>query len=459
VSDAGLSSWEEINKAQAGKFYGWPLYEGKFELSSCSPQADCAAFSVKAQMPYYAYSHDEGVAIIGGYVYRGNKIPSLEGSYVFGDFSSFDLFTLSGSSGTLDRSLLLSPDNIELKGRLNTLAKDGMGELYVIISGNATSVYKIVPSDTQENESVKNSVPENLADSGCVDINAPRTMPENAAFFEYDVNAPLWSDGAEKFRWFVLPDGKNITVDKEGDFSFPIGSTLVKSFEIDKQLIETRLLVRHKDGWAGYSYEWDDSQSGATLLSGGKRKQLNSQVNWTFPSAQACFQCHTDASNIALGPHVNQLHHQSSNTSDFERLDESSDLIYESNINLNTFDTLAALNDTDRSIEYRAKSYLHANCSHCHQPGGTDQVDMDLRFETQLEDMKICNISASTALNGGVSTKRIEPANADNSVLYQRINSVGDIQMPPLSKSVVDENAANLIKMWIDGISCNGTDE
>ena len=73
--------------------------------------------------------------------------------------------------------------------------------------------------------------------------------------------------------------------------------------------------------------------------------------------------------------------------------------------------------------------------------------------------MKICNILASTALNGGVSTKRIEPANADNSVLYQRINSVGDIQMPPLSKSVVDKDAATLIKMWIDGISCNGTDQ
>jgi uncharacterized repeat protein (TIGR03806 family) len=455
VSDDGLSSWEEINAVQAGNFYGWPLYEGRFTSSSCSPQADCAAFSADSQMPYYAYSHDEGVAIIGGYVYRGSQIPGLRGSYVFGDFSTLDLFTITESSGSLDKSTLLSPDNIQQNGRLNAFAEDGVGELYAIISGNQVSVHKIVQSDSENQQPVENSVPEFLVDSGCIDIDSPRTAPKNAEFFDYGVNAPLWSDGAEKFRWFILPDGKNITINQEGDFIFPIGSTLVKSFEIDKQLIETRLLVRHQTGWAGYSYEWEDSQSGATLLASGKRKQLNGQVNWTFPSAQACFQCHTDASNIVLGPQINQLHQFSDSPSDFERLDESYDPIYESEINLSTIVTLAGLSNSDRSVESRAKSYLHANCAHCHQPGGTEQVDMDLRFETPLENMNICNVSASTFLNDGASTKRIEPGNADNSVLLQRINSVGDIQMPPLSKSVVDQNAVDLIKIWIDSLSCS----
>ena len=55
------------------------------------------------------------------------------------------------------------------------------------------------------------------------------------------------------------------------DLDFPAGTVLVKHFRLFKQLIETRLLMRHEGGqWAGYSYEWNDSETEATLLDGGR---------------------------------------------------------------------------------------------------------------------------------------------------------------------------------------------
>jgi len=64
----------------------------------------------------------------------------------------------------------------------------------------------------------------------------------------YDVNVSFWSDGAQKRRWFALPQGKSIEIDDEGHLVLPIGSVVVMQFMLQNRLVETRLLVRHKDG-------------------------------------------------------------------------------------------------------------------------------------------------------------------------------------------------------------------
>ncbi|MCE7903844.1 MAG: hypothetical protein DYH20_14695, partial [Gammaproteobacteria bacterium PRO9] len=87
----------------------------------------------------------------------------------------------------------------------------------------------------------------------------------------YSVNASFWSDGASKERYLALPDNGRITRTQSGDFDFPPGSVLLKSFRVGNQLVETRLLMRHTDGvWAGYTYEWNDAQTAATRVIGGK---------------------------------------------------------------------------------------------------------------------------------------------------------------------------------------------
>ena len=122
------------------------------------------------------------------------------------------------------------------------------------------------------------------------------------------MNAPLWSDGAQKDRWVAIPDGKTITVsDVDGDFDFPNGTVLMKTFTVGGKRIETRLFVRHDDGgWNGYTFEWLDDQSDAVLLPSGKKKDLGTQ-SWTFPSRSECVSCHSDAAGRSLGLELGQL--------------------------------------------------------------------------------------------------------------------------------------------------------
>ena len=105
--------------------------------------------------------------------------------------------------------------------------------------------------------------PSSLAETGCMGQGTVTTFAASA--HGYDVNSPLWSDGADKQRAFVLPPGGKIHVVScavepsacagmadDGKWVFPVGTTMVKSFGFDGKLVETRLLVALPDGtWIG----------------------------------------------------------------------------------------------------------------------------------------------------------------------------------------------------------------
>jgi len=84
VCDVGQDTWEEIDLVRKGKNYGWPLMEG-FE---CYPPGACDTTSKDLKLPLYAYSHDDGSAIVGGCRYWGTRLPELVGVFVFADYSS-----------------------------------------------------------------------------------------------------------------------------------------------------------------------------------------------------------------------------------------------------------------------------------------------------------------------------------------------------------------------------------
>jgi len=79
-------------------------------------------------LPITGYDHSEGVTIIGGYVYNGNAVPSLVGTYLFGDFSNGKIWSLvEGPPGNWTGTLLLTT------GRgISTFGQDASGELYVV---------------------------------------------------------------------------------------------------------------------------------------------------------------------------------------------------------------------------------------------------------------------------------------------------------------------------------------
>jgi len=121
-----------------------------------------------------------------------------------------------------------------------------------------------------------------------------------------------------------------------------------------------------------------------------------------------------------------------------------------SNGELAALPALAAANDASRSLEDRARSYLDANCSQCHRPGGT-VANFDARYDTPLLDQAL--IDGPVLIDQGVDRPRvISPHDIWRSIAFMRVNSVGDIQMPPLARETIDTTGVNLLREWIDSM-------
>jgi uncharacterized repeat protein (TIGR03806 family) len=277
-----------------------------------------------------------------------------------------------------------------------------------------------------------------------------------AGVIPFRVNAPLWSDGLDKERGMALPNGTRIAVRADGDFDFPIGTVLTKTFSHVGRRIETRLFMRHANGaWAGYSYEWNDAQTDAILLPDGKTKSIGDR-SWTFPSRSDCMRCHTSAANFVLGPELGQLNGDLTYPSTGRTANQLTTLehigMFASALPASR-PSFPAYDDASVSTELRARSYLHANCSGCHRPsGGAGRAAFDVRFGTSFAATNTCNVTPSGEDVGVPGAKIIVPGAPESSVLSIRMHRLDGFRMPPLASSRVDGQGVGLIDTWIQGI-------
>jgi hypothetical protein len=108
---------------------------------------------------------------------------------------------------------------------------------------------------------------------------------------------------------------------------------------------------------------------------------------------------------------------------------------------------LARAEDANRSIEDKARSWLDANCAHCHRPGGT-VANFDARYQTPLESQHI--VDGPVLIDQNVDRARvISPHDPWRSVALMRIDTNGDIRMPPLARHVIDVKGVSLVRDWI----------
>ena len=450
VGDVGQRAREEVNLVTAGGNYGWNCLEGTNPyVTACNQLPGSTPIPPVAQ-----YTHDNGgFAITGGHVYRGNAIPSLTGRYLFGDYVTGNVWSIPLT--TTPTTPITANEAVGTNLNIVSFGTDLNEELY-LIDYSRGGIHKIVPPPTQSSGGVASV----LSATGCVSPTDP-TQPASG-LVPFDPISPLWSDGSVKERWLALPDGSSITIASNGDFQFPRGTVLMKQFRLDSRLVETRLLMLHPDGvWAGYSYRWNDQQTEATLLSDGLTETVGGQ-NWTYPSSSQCMVCHTQAAGRSLGLELAQL---------------NSDLYYlQTNRTANQLATMNLINlfnpplsrdpatipalmrplGSRGTLAQRARSYLHANCSHCHQPTGGTPVNLDLRFSTTLPNTNICD-QPPLAGNLGIKDARIiAPGAPLQSVLVSRMNRRDAFQMPPLGTHVVDDEGVRLLSDWIRSLAnCN----
>jgi uncharacterized repeat protein (TIGR03806 family) len=294
----------------------------------------------------------------------------------------------------------------------------------------------------------------------------------NSGLIPYDLNAAFWSDGADKLRWIAVPKGK-IAFSPTGEWRFPAGTVFVKSFDLPtdaapagaKRRLETRILVRDSEGGVyGVVYKWRADGSDADLLTGSESEAIpvvgiageNRLQTWYFPSRQDCLTCHTANAGGVLGVKTRQLNRSftyQSGVTDNELRAWNRIGLFEPAIGedaIRTFPSLAAANDTSRSLEDRARSYLDANCAQCHRPGGT-VANFDARFDTPLADQAL--IDGPVVIDQGIDRPRvISPHDIWRSIAYMRVDTVGDIKMPPLARETIDEKGVQLLGEWINSL-------
>lgn len=144
AGDVGQGEIEEINIITAGGNFGWSLKEGSFRFDPNTGEVSIdpgGALTDGLIDPVAEYDHDEGISVIGGFIYTGSAIPELAGKYVFGDFSlgffspNGRLFYADLVTGVIEE-FRIGFDGRQLGLYVNGIGQDADGELYVLATSD-----------------------------------------------------------------------------------------------------------------------------------------------------------------------------------------------------------------------------------------------------------------------------------------------------------------------------------
>lgn len=465
VGDVGWELWEMIYRIQKGGNYGWSIMEGP---QSVHPDGKRGPTPIIP--PNYTFPHSEGCSITGGFVYRGKRLPGLIGTYICGDWETRRVW------GTkFDGDRVVSHRELANYGpRIVAFGEDHNGELYILDYDQGT-IHELQPNPAT---AVKTKFPTKLSDTGLFTSVARHEPAPGVVGFS--ILAEQWADHATAERFVALPGNSTAELHREPievpgsmfkqQFVFPKDGVLVKTFSLEmaagkpesRRRLETQLM--HFDGraWRGYSYRWNDDQSDATLVGpagedrplvvtdphapGGKRPQT-----WHYPGRNECLVCHNPWVEHRLAFNALQL-----NAGDqLKRLQDEGVLkAVDWKEPPRDGHQAALVNPYDASapLDRRARSYLHVNCSHCHQFGAGGSADIELRCSVKQREMKLLGIAPKQGGFGILDAKLITPGEPYRSVLYFRIAKTGHGRMPHIGSELVDEAAVGLLNDWIGSL-------
>lgn len=450
AGDVGQDAWEEVTVVERAGNHGWRRVEGP----DCFDRDDCALEDFVP--PVFAYPRSDGKSITGGYVYRGERFPELWGAYVYGDYQSGRVWALRLEADGRTTNTLLA----ETGARITSFGEDPDGELFIVTFTNGRSLSRLARVAEAPDSP---SFPRTLSATGCFADVPSHTLA--ATVVPYSLNAPFWSDGAEKTRAFALPVGAMPTVLPDGDLDLPAGTVTVKTFWIDaadgrRVPIETRLMVRRTVGWQGFSYRWRPDLSDADLLPGPVTQRYETAtgpLDWAYPSRTACDECHTAAAGGALGltlPQLNRAFDPSGaplGVSQLEALSTAGWLTLPAAAD--TLPRMPSPSDPTVDLELRARAALDTNCAFCHRPDGGANSTLDLRFDTPLGATRACAEVPGQGELGLADARLIAPGDPERSVLLARMNRRGRAQMPPVASNRIDTASVQLIEDWIRSLS------
>ncbi len=407
--------------------------------------------------PVIDYGRSGGASVTGGYVYRGTRLPELRGAYLYGDYVTGHVWALVANGGQL-----ASNTEIASVSAISSFGEDRDGEVYIVSHGTG-SIWML---DRQAGTGPA-EFPARLSDTGLFRDTA-RMYPADGVL-EYQVASRLWSDGALKRRFVVLPRGARIGFQGNDPWDFPVGTVFVKHFEIEtvvgmpssRRRLETRVLVHEEGGWAGYTYRWNQGQTDADLLPDRTTESLTvtdangmqRSFDWTYPSRTDCMQCHTAAAGRVLGANTRQLNHdvriEGVNRNQLDAWNAIP--AFTTDIGAaSPYPSLPDPADETATLDARARAYLAANCSMCHRPSGPTPVSLDLRYDTPEAQTGLIDVMPTLGDLSLTDARLVAPGAKERSVLWERMRRTDGTRMPPLGTVVPDDEGIALIGSWID---------
>ena len=467
VGEVGQNAYEEVDILEAGGNYGWRL----MEAAHCYKPSNCNKTGLI--LPVDEYPHSVGRSLTGGHVYRGAANKSLYGAYIFGDYSSGRFFALWPKGKGYERTELLDTTR-----RPVTFGEDEAGELYVgFISGTP----KLVRVTEDLSGGGATTFPLQLSATKCFTDLAKLTPAKGVIGF--DVNAPLWSDGAHKYRHLVLPAGTGkqskalvLPASDTESWDVPVGTIVIKTFALGdakagpagQAKVETRFMLRHgADKWRFYTYVWRPDGSDADLVLDGAERivQVPKQgaTTWHVPSQTDCGTCHQGSKGPdLLGLQTAQLlgapSPHSATLGGLQVLANAGLLggAYKpgSHTAFPKQADLGAPPTKPADLTASARAYMHVQCATCHRPGGSSNTDLDLRMSQPLAATNGCNTAPKKGALGIAGAQIIAPGKPEKSVLLARMQtsaSDGNF-MPEIGVSKPHQPGSALLKAWITAL-------
>lgn len=288
----------------------------------------------------------------------------------------------------------------------------------------------------------------------------------------YQLNSTLFTDFSEKFRFMFIPDQQQLKFEPLAPFIFPTGSTLVKVFSLPKEnedkIIEIRLSIKRENGWVFLPFIWVEDLQDAFFYREGYKLESSVEynrrlINFTYeiPSSSNCLECHQSEfkteNNLLkpIGPkarHLNKMVEYQGQQINQLTLWKEVGLLTGLPNDLTEIDTLPNWKDESVNLQNRAKAYLDINCAHCHSEGGSAALS-GLRLEYWRKSIThnhgVCNSSHGWR-GGGFD---IWPGRGDISSIPIRMrHTEPKDRMPPIGRSLVEEDAAVVISAWIDSL-------
>lgn len=314
--------------------------------------------------------------------------------------------------------------------------------------------------------------PQRLSETGAfLDVT---TLTPVSGIITYEVQAPLWSDGASKRRWLSVPEGTMLGYDASGRLEFPAGTVFIKHFEMalderapeQRRRLETRfwIVVSEREHY-GVTYKWNEDQSDAELLHTSTGEQLSivggdgqtRTQRYIYPAPADCRVCHNDRAGFVLGARAAQLNRKTGY--DAQHLADEQLLAWsrwgildpaldEASVALAP--RLVDLADESASLQDRVRSYWDGNCSMCHAGADGAVPGWDARYSTPFEEQGLFNAPRYSV---GRAPRLITPGSPGESLIYLRANTTEfALRMPPLGRNQLDAAYVELLARWIDSL-------